>query len=549
MRTPDMSDEELDALFQQSADNYPDEHNLSAWLQMERKLEEAAVQQLVRQRVLRIFALETLALAVGLLVWLGFSAQTPLPKLAAGMLTTTDAKQTKLALAAAQTKAARPAAVSAQTSNSRSASPKTPAVPVAKAVAAATQPAAAPASAAEVTAPEATKNSAHPQHQLRPAKLHPALVLLPVQPTRKPKAMARREAFTASDYGTVSATITVDAPSRRNHPLPAQALLLPVPKSETPVASVPETTSGHSGALAPAAARHISQDTPTSPVPAPAVPVSSAETVAPEAAVAAAIRPGSEPLPDRNSGATLPDSAAPTAVEPIPAVLAPRPAIVQPDSTQQPEKPRRTKPTYRFSVGLMYAPELSTVRWEKTTAVGSNLGIMAEYRLTNRLRINAAAIRSVKRYIARGSDYHPPTGYWSNNYDIDVIDATCRITEVPINLRYDVLQRANTTVFASVGLSSLLMRHERYLYSYQYYGKPATKDWSLAKGSNHWLSVVNLSAGYERSLPGRWSLQGEPFVKVPLGGVGFGKVKLSSAGVFFSLKYSLLPTAPASVTP
>ncbi|UOQ53198.1 hypothetical protein [Hymenobacter cellulosivorans] len=74
MRTPDMSDEELDALFQRSAENYPDEHNLSAWLQMERKLDEAAAGQLVRQRVLRIFALEAVVVLMALLGWWGIAA-------------------------------------------------------------------------------------------------------------------------------------------------------------------------------------------------------------------------------------------------------------------------------------------------------------------------------------------------------------------------------------------------------------------------------------------------------------------------------------------
>jgi hypothetical protein len=53
------------------------------------------------------------------------------------------------------------------------------------------------------------------------------------------------------------------------------------------------------------------------------------------------------------------------------------------------------------------------------------------------------------------------------------------------------------------------------------------------------LSVVNLSVGYERNLGRRFSWQAEPFLKLPLGGVGFGKVRLGSGGVFVSLKYKM----------
>lgn len=195
----------------------------------------------------------------------------------------------------------------------------------------------------------------------------------------------------------------------------------------------------------------------------------------------------------------------------------------------------------RLSIAGLYAPELSTVRWASYSPPGSNLGLLLEYRFASRWRVNVGALRSVKRYAARGSDYHPPAAYWTNYYVVDEVNATCHIIDVPVNLRYDVLQGAQTAVFASVGLSSLLMREETYHYSYLLQDQPKTRDWSLYKGSNHLLSVLNLSAGYEHLLSRRWAAQAEPFVKIPLGGVGFGKVKLSSAGVFFSLKYALLP--------
>jgi hypothetical protein len=212
------------------------------------------------------------------------------------------------------------------------------------------------------------------------------------------------------------------------------------------------------------------------------------------------------------------------------------------------EKPRSAAPlpVARLSLSFVYAPELSTVRWASYTTPGSNLGVLLEYRLAPKWRLSAGALRSVKRYEARGSDYHSPYTY---SYTIDVVDAVCRITDLPLNLRYDVVQRPQAAWFASAGLSSLLMRREDYTYYYSYKSQPVTRAWSLSKGSNHWLSVLNLSAGYERTLGGRWAVQGEPFVKIPLGGVGFGKVKLSTAGVFFSLKYALRPAPAAAMLP
>ncbi|TGE22041.1 hypothetical protein E5K00_17465 [Hymenobacter aquaticus] len=537
MRTPDMSDEELDALFQRGAEQYPDEYNLSAWLQMERKLEAAAAEQLVQRRVLRIFALEAVVLLVALLGWLGLSSPGWLPATDAGRVTerlasTPQSTQPTVGPGPAATPAAR-GLVSP---------PEPPATSLVQPVAAASAPPATREAAAQTPPAAATG----------PADTRPGRVRKPVflaigsgTPTRKPRRTTADTEPTSEPARTASTALTrsvANHPARRHR---RPALMLALTESNRPAGRV-SGLSAEPAATAPVAASNVST---TTSVPAPASSSATtgpaAETVAPEAAVAAATRPGSEPLPVRTSGATHADSAATPALAAAALPTAPPttpPPAAPADSAA--EKPSRPQPAYRFSLGLLYAPELSSGGWVQKAGLGSNLGVQLEYRFTDRLRVNVAALRAVKRYAARGSDYHPPAGYWTNYFTIDEVDATCNITDLPINLRYDVLRRANASAFASVGLSTLLMRNEQYRYGYDYNGKYVVRDWSLAKGSNHWVSVVNLSVGYEHSLRGRWSAQGEPFVKIPLGGVGFGKVKLSSAGVFFNLKYSLLPTAP-----
>ncbi|MCB2376054.1 porin family protein [Hymenobacter sp. BT635] len=532
MRTPDMSDEELDALFQRGAENYPDEHNLSAWLQMERKLDAAAAEQLVRQRVLRMVALEAVLLLVALLVWFGVFAPSALPPLASATLTSPSARQLEQTIAARR-QTALPAAATNRPTPAR----EPAAAPVAPLVAADVASTSMPASA---SLPTPTTQILRYEHEnlTRPRRKQ-LLAALPVNPGRQPAVGFQHEVRAAvrpasAAPAAVQASEASGGAVSSQHPSPTQFSLGVV----NPISPTLE----HAASLLPGSGQGISIRE-NSPVP-PASAAAPAETVAPEAAVAAAARPGSEPLPDRTSGATQPDSTAPaaSAVATNSAIAAS--SALPADSSR--EKAPRARPAYRLSIGVLYAPELSAVGWANGPGLGSNLGVQLEYRLTDRLRLTAAALRSVKRYAARGSDYHPPTGYWTNNHDytINQVDAVCRITDVPLNLRYDALRRPNAAAFASIGLSTLLMRNEQYRYAYEYYGKPAERTWSLAKGSNHYLSVLNLSVGYEHRLPGRWSVQGEPFMKIPLGGVGFGKVKLSSAGVFLGLKYNLLPTAP-----
>ena len=200
---------------------------------------------------------------------------------------------------------------------------------------------------------------------------------------------------------------------------------------------------------------------------------------------------------------------------------------------------------YRFRLGLVAAPELSTVRTSRLSPPGPSLGVQLDYQLARRWRLSTAFLYSTKRYTAAGTDYTLPYTL-PHGWVLTDVDAVCRIIDIPLNLRYDLWQRPRYQVFASAGLSSLFMKREQYTYDYApVYGKPvAPYTFELANGSQHLLKVLNLSVGYERMLGQRWSVQAEPFVKLPLAGVGYGAVRLRSAGVFFSLRYGLLPVRP-----
>jgi hypothetical protein len=203
---------------------------------------------------------------------------------------------------------------------------------------------------------------------------------------------------------------------------------------------------------------------------------------------------------------------------------------------------------YRLWLGLVAAPELSTVRTNRLSPPGPSVGVQLDYRLARRWRLSTAFLYSVKRYGAAGTDYTVPYTM-PHGWVITDVNAVCRIIDIPLNLRYDLWQRPRYQVFASAGLSSLLMKREQYTYDYApVYGKPvAPYSFEVSNGSQHFIKVLNLSAGYERMLSPRWSVQAEAFTKLPLAGVGYGAVRLRSAGVFFSLRYGLLPGRPAPV--
>ncbi|GAB3228762.1 hypothetical protein GCM10027346_13650 [Hymenobacter seoulensis] len=276
-----------------------------------------------------------------------------------------------------------------------------------------------------------------------------------------------------------------------------------------------------------------------------------ADQQAPTAARAASLSESSTATAPEASGQPVEQAAASTPIPPTDSLArtyAPdsvaQASISAADSVAAPARPEL--PGYRLLVGVVGGPELTAVLPGPGARLGGTFGLTAEYRLSSRWRIRTGVLRSVKRYAARGSDYNPPPTYWTWRIPIEQVDANCRIVEIPLDVRYEVISRPTYSLYASAGLTSLLMRNERYSYHYDINGQYVNRTWSLSKGSNAALRVVNLSAGLERTLSGRWTMQTEPFLKLPLSGVGFGKIRLNSAGVLLGVKYGLVRprTAP-----
>ena len=215
---------------------------------------------------------------------------------------------------------------------------------------------------------------------------------------------------------------------------------------------------------------------------------------------------------------------------PLDTVATPAPTRVVPRSDPSPR--------WRLSVGV--SPDISAVNLGEAEQVGSKALVGLEYFVRPRLSVSAGVVFSHKVYAAAGEDYQPEPDYW-NDYPVPpTVDARCNVLDIPLNVRYYAVNRPRARAFLSAGVSSYLMLTEDYTYPSQGGNRPPREEGVTLRHSNqHYFKVANISVGYERVLSRRWALQAEPFVKMPLAGVGFGKVKLMTTGVFFSLHYQL----------
>ncbi|MBH8570741.1 hypothetical protein KB206_17745 [Microvirga sp. STS02] len=516
------SDNDIDNAFQRlnPPEPEPTPFPLDAWLRLETELDKAVIERAVRRRVWKFFVAEV---AVVLLIGLGWmlwptqpsqvAEKSSKPMAAAGSTTpehgsnqqAADQPDVASAATAAGRKARNTEASTSALANPTAAAPETqPLQPVVPSATAGT------ASVATTSVPAPATAVAHRRRKL--AALRPAYLA----------GFASRKARQARGYERSAAETSVPAAATRK------------------ISTIAPTVAGSPGQqpTAGSAAGHA------------AVPVEANAT-----AVASGRQHRESPLPSLSraavSGAATPVDAAPeTAAETAAAVaplvpIATRLEVAATAGLPAPLLAAAAVPANlpiplrqpHFYVGLVAAPDLSTVKFVDVERPKLNVGVVLEYRLTNRLLVSTGLLRVNKEYYARREDYDWSAYPRAATRNFYWVDGACTVLDVPLNLRYDAVVRPQARLFGAMGLSSFFMQREQYSYDYTENNSTYLWERSYVNENQHLFSVLNLSLGYEHSLGPHWRVQAEPYAKLPLGGVGAGKVRLTSGGIFFGLKY------------
>lgn len=180
------------------------------------------------------------------------------------------------------------------------------------------------------------------------------------------------------------------------------------------------------------------------------------------------------------------------------------------------------------------APEINNVALKEVAKVTSSYGAGIYFNIGKNISLHTGFTSANKVYQTDRKGYHPPPGSIFLPLDTLQVSAVCRVIDIPINIRYHFSGNENSGFFISTGISSYLMKKEKYDFVYFDQGVYKTRQGNFKNRNNHFSSNLNLSAGYSTRINKKLFLNIEPYLKLPLHGVGMGKVKLTSAGFVFS---------------
>ncbi|MEO6149963.1 MAG: hypothetical protein ABIN95_13155 [Mucilaginibacter sp.] len=188
------------------------------------------------------------------------------------------------------------------------------------------------------------------------------------------------------------------------------------------------------------------------------------------------------------------------------------------------------KPRPVFTLSVLAAPDVNGVNSLQNGRGGSNFGVMFSVGLGKKFTVSTGALYGYKPYISGAQSY--TNGY--KNYNVQSVTADCRVLDIPLNIDYKLYSKQRNSISVGTGISSYLMLNEKYTFN-----NAAAPTIDISNQNKHLFGVLNLQATYTRQLNSRFGVSLQPFLKLPLTNIGYGAVKLRSAGVAAGFSWNI----------
>ena len=201
------------------------------------------------------------------------------------------------------------------------------------------------------------------------------------------------------------------------------------------------------------------------------------------------------------------------------------------------DKKRRSKKVY---VGVMGGPDFSTVKNNSITKVGYSFGILTGYKPGKKLSFETGLMWSKRFYKSEGKYFDTKKLPIPSYVKITELQGYCQMYELPVGATYDFKTGKKNTWFSALGFSSYFMKNEDYTYKYFAWGQPHTRYVSYNNSGNNWFSILNVSVGVNKKIGKNALLRVQPYIKIPLKGIGIGSLPVSGTGLYAGFVKNIL---------
>lgn len=199
------------------------------------------------------------------------------------------------------------------------------------------------------------------------------------------------------------------------------------------------------------------------------------------------------------------------------------------------ELPTAKNKDHYFYVQAMFAPDLTNIKSQRVSGVGTSAGLLLGYRFNKRFHVEAGGFWEKKVYYTDGKYFDKSKLPFFRDREIYNVDGNCSMITIPVSLRYNFISKKSSDWFVTTGAAAYLMQKEYYDITYEYYGDARTRGWAYKDPPKSWLATVNIGIGYQTTVLRSFNFRVEPYYRIPVSGAGTGSLSLTSAGIYVGI--------------
>lgn len=189
-------------------------------------------------------------------------------------------------------------------------------------------------------------------------------------------------------------------------------------------------------------------------------------------------------------------------------------------------------PKTNFYAGIMTGPLFDEVKNQGLKKTGFSAGMIAGYQFNKNWSVETGLFFAKKPYYSAGKYFSMKKISGSmQGMDLLSLEGNNQVLEIPLRLKYDFLQRNKGNLFSSAGITSYVSTYEKNNYLVFMNGAQQTMISSYKNKSRTLASTLELSAGYEHNTGKLMTIRIEPYIQVPLKGMGVGSMHMKSSGI------------------
>lgn len=187
---------------------------------------------------------------------------------------------------------------------------------------------------------------------------------------------------------------------------------------------------------------------------------------------------------------------------------------------------------HKFYVVAEGGLDKTTIDFQSTNKIGKQYGLLLGYDISKKFSVEAGVLMDRKYYYTEGSYLSKDRIYLPPNSKILEASGDCSMFEVPVLLRFRPFNRLSN-LSVSAGAVSYIMKRESYDYLYYYgnNGSSAVHSWTYNNSGTNLVAATQVSAAYDMPVTSHLRIRVEPYVNIPMQGMGYSKLKLMSTGL------------------